>query len=163
MENTTQNKIHLKPFTIVGIKARTSNREEMSRNGKIPALWQRFWEEGILSQIQNRTNLSEFMAIYTEFDSDENGDYSILIGACVHRIGELPDHLSSITIPESDYLQVPTQWGPISEIGIEAWKTIWTEDEYKKNRSYIADLEIYGENANNPNYSQFDIFLGMRS
>ncbi|TGM56848.1 GyrI-like domain-containing protein [Leptospira vanthielii] len=161
MENTTQNKIHLKPMTLVGIKARTSNREEMSGNGKIASLWQRFWEEGILSQIQSRSNLSEFIVTYTDFESDENGEYTILIGACVDAVDVLPHHLTSVTIPASDYIQVPTPWGPIAEIGIETWKAIWSEEKFKKNRSYKADLEVYGANAKDPNHSQFDIYLGI--
>lgn len=162
MENTTQNKIHLNTITLVGIKVRTSNREEMAGKGKIPALWQRFWGEGILSQIPNQTNPSEFMVTYTEFESDENGEYTILIGAAVESVGDLKDHLTSITIPASDYIQVPTGWGPIAEIGIAAWKTIWSEEKFRKNRSYIADLEVYGLNAKDPNHSQFDIYLGIK-
>lgn len=161
MENTTQNKIHLESITLVGIKARTSNRLEMEGKEKIAGLWQQFWEKGILSEIQNRTNPYEFMATYTEFESDENGEYSILIGAAVHSVGVLPHHLTSVTIPASDYLQVPSPWGPIAEIGMETWQTIWKEEKYKKNRSYKADLEIYGANAKDPNHSQFDIYLGI--
>lgn len=132
MENTTQKKIHLENITLVGIKARTSNASEMTGKGKIAGLWQRFWEEGILSQISGRTNLSEFMVTYTEFESDENGEYTILIGAAVDSVGTLPPHLTSVTIPASNYIQVPTPWGPIAEIGLETWKTIWSEDNYKK-------------------------------
>ncbi|TGL37547.1 GyrI-like domain-containing protein [Leptospira perdikensis] len=162
MENRKDQKIHLKPFTLVGIKARTSNREEVSGNGKIAALWERFWGEGILSQIPNQTNPTELIVTYTEFESDENGEYTILIGAAVESVGELKEHLTSIKIPASDYIQVPTTWGPIAEIGLTTWKSIWSDEKLRKNRSYIADLEIYGVNAKDPNHSQFDIYLGIK-
>ncbi|TGK86837.1 AraC family transcriptional regulator [Leptospira noumeaensis] len=162
MENTTDRKVLLKPITLVGIKTRTTNAEEMSGNGKIAALWGKFLGEGILSQIQNRVSPSEWMVVYTEFESDETGAYTMFIGAAVDKIETLNPGLDWIQIPESAYLKVPTNWGPISSIGLETWKTIWSEDQYKKNRSYIADLEIYGKNAGDPNHAQFDIYLGMK-
>ncbi|MCW7470581.1 GyrI-like domain-containing protein [Leptospira kanakyensis] len=162
MENTTHNKILLQPITLVGIKTRTSNAEEMSGNGKIAALWGKFLGEGILSQIPNRIHPSEWMVAYTEFESDETGAYTMLIGASVNKVETLKPGFDSIQIPGSEYLKVPTNWGPISTIGLDTWKTIWSEEQYKKSRSYIADLEIYGANASDPNHSQFDIYLGIK-
>ncbi|TGL90666.1 AraC family transcriptional regulator [Leptospira congkakensis] len=162
MENKTSEKIQLNPITVVGIKTRTSNEKEMAGNGKIAALWEQFLKEEILSQIPNRTSLSEWMVVYTEFESDENGEYTMFIGASVNKVESLKPHLSSIQIPGSRYLKVPTEWGHLTTIGLETWKKIWTEDEYKKKRTYIADLEIYGTNAMNPINSQFDIYLGIK-
>ncbi|MCW7492339.1 effector binding domain-containing protein [Leptospira sp. 2 VSF19] len=163
MEHTLLNKIHLESMVLVGIIARTSNAKEMAGKGKIAALWQKFWEEGILSQIPNALVPSEIVVAYTEFETDENGEYTILIGTKVGTAQSLPPHLTAISVSASDYLQVPTEWGPISEIGIATWKKIWSEEKYRKNRSYKTDLEIYGANAKNPNHSQFDIYLGIRS
>lgn len=162
MEQTSTHKIHLGPMVLVGITARTSNAKEMSGKGKIAALWQRFWEEGILSQIPNPLVPSEIVVAYTEFETDENGEYTILIGTKVSSLDSLPPHLTTVNVLESDYLQVPTEWGPISEIGMNTWKKIWSEETYRKNRSYKTDLEIYGANAKDPNHSQFDIYLGIR-
>ncbi|PKA11647.1 GyrI protein [Leptospira meyeri] len=163
MEQTSTQKIHLESMVLVGITARTSNAKEMTGNGKIATLWQRFWEEGILSQIPDPLVPSEIVVAYTEFETDENGEYTILIGTKVGSANSLPPHLTAISVSESDYLQVPTEWGPISEIGINTWKKIWSEEKYRKNRSYKIDLEIYGANAKDPNHSQFDIYLGIRS
>ncbi|MCW7459221.1 effector binding domain-containing protein [Leptospira bandrabouensis] len=162
MEQTATNQIHLESMVLVGITTRTSNAKEMAGNGKIAALWQRFWEEGILSQIPNPLVTSEIVVAYTEFETDENGEYTILIGTKVSTLDSLPPHLTAIRVAASDYLHVPTDWGPISEIGINTWKKIWSEETYRKNRSYKTDLEIYGTNAKDPNHSQFDIYLGIR-
>jgi predicted transcriptional regulator YdeE len=162
MKQPISEKIQWNSLTLVGIQARTSNAAEISGHGKIADLWKRFWEEGILSQIPNRTHPNEFMVAYTEFESDENGPYTILIGAAVQSVGDIKSHLTSIQIPASNYIHVPTNWGPIAEIGLETWKRIWSEEKWKMNRSYIADLEIYGENAKDPNRSQFDIYLGVK-
>lgn len=162
MEPTTINKIYLDPMTLVGITARTSNVMEMAGNGKIAALWQKFWEEGILSQIPDPLHPSEIVVAYTEFETDENSEYTILIGTMVGSFDSLPPHLRSIHVAGSDYIKVQTEWGPISEIGIKTWKTIWSEEKYRKNRSYKTDLEIYGANATDPNHSQFDIYLGIK-
>ncbi|PJZ45800.1 GyrI-like domain-containing protein [Leptospira brenneri] len=162
MKNKVVQKIELNPITLVGIKTRTSNAAEISGNGKIAALWGQFLGEGILSQIPNRMNPSEWMAVYTEFESDENGEYTMFIGAAVERIESLPPNLFSLQIPRSEYTKVSTDWGPITNIGLEAWKKIWSEEEYRKNRSYIADLEIYGVDAIDPNHSRFDIYLGIK-
>lgn len=162
MEQTSSNKIHLDSMHLVGITARTSNTKEMTGNGKIAALWQRFWEEGILSQISDPSVPSEIVVAYTEFETDENGEYTILIGTKVGSVKSLPSHLTTISVSESDYLHVSTEWGPISEIGINTWKKIWSDETYRKNRSYKTDLEIYGSNAKDPNHSQFDIYLGIK-
>jgi predicted transcriptional regulator YdeE len=54
--------VELDGFTLIGIEARTSNRNRPSRpaNGRavIPEPWERFFKEGILDRIPNQLDPS---------------------------------------------------------------------------------------------------------
>ena len=67
--------IKLPKMMIAGIDVYTSNKEEFSGNGKIPALWARFYSENILDKIPNKKNDFTIIAAYTDIETDENGPY----------------------------------------------------------------------------------------
>src|SRR5271157_5147567 len=71
-----------KEFTVVGISARTNNAQEAAGNGVIAKQWDKFYKEGILDKIQNKADPSTY-AVYTDYASDRNGDYTFIIGAKV--------------------------------------------------------------------------------
>lgn len=147
---------------LVGIAARTRNSEELDGRGKIPALWQRFFQENIAARIPGQKRPGEIVAAYTEFESDENGPYTIVIGAEVEISSPVPEGMTCVEIPPSRYRVVSTERGKLSEIGIETWMKIWNEPQLKSGRTYKADLEIYGADAADAENARFDIFLGVR-
>ncbi len=72
--------IQEKEFSVVGIEARTNNAKESTGDGIIPKQWSKFFAEGILSKIPNKVDPTIY-AVYTDYASDRNGDYTFLIGA----------------------------------------------------------------------------------
>lgn len=146
---------------LVGIAARTRNKDELDGLGKIPALWQRFFQENIAAQIPGQKRPGEILAGYAEFESDETGAYTIVIGADVDSSAAVPEGMTCLEIPASRYRVVSTERGKLSEVGIDAWMKIWKDPALKASRTYRADLEIYGADAADPENARFDIWLGV--
>ena len=85
-------------FDVIGISVRTTNKAEMSANGKIPAMWGRFIGGQIIDKIPNRTG-GDIVVLYYDYQSDRDGEYSYLIGAPVKSIGTVPDGMSAVKVP----------------------------------------------------------------
>lgn len=81
------NLVKLDAFTIVGISARTNNAQEIAGKGIIPQQWQKFFKEGILEKIPNKASPTIY-AVYTDYESDRNGEYTFLIGAIEYLLNE---------------------------------------------------------------------------
>lgn len=67
-------------FQVIGIEARTNNSQEATGGGAIPKQWQRLFMENLLGQIPDRLDQS-IIAVYTNYASDANGDYTYILGS----------------------------------------------------------------------------------
>jgi predicted transcriptional regulator YdeE len=159
MKNTIVNK---DTFNIIGISARTTNLNEISGHGEIPKLWNRFYTEGIAHKIPGKISRGEIIAAYTDFTSDENGEYTIIIGCETEPDIIPPEGMIGKKINKCNYLQISTEWGSLQKIGVAAWMKIWQDQPLKSQRVYRADLEIYGKDAANPEMARFDILLSLK-
>ena len=63
-------------FTVVGIGARTSNAKEMTEQGVIPKQWERLMKEDLVNKIPDKAD-SSIIAVYTDYESDKDGEYTI--------------------------------------------------------------------------------------
>src|SRR5437016_13947719 len=81
-------------FTVVGISSGASNGEEMSGKGVIPQQWDRSIKEGMLGQIPNKVD-SNILAVYTDYESDANGEYTFLLGLRLSAV----DHVALGMVP----------------------------------------------------------------
>lgn len=154
--------VRMDRILLAGIAARTRNSDEMSGAGKIPALWQRFYSEGILNKIPDQKSPGEILAAYTDFETDETGEYTIIVGASVNSAPPVSSGLVLKEIPGGKYRKITTERGPIETIVMKAWEKIWADSDLKKNRNYFADLEIYGADATDPEDARIEILLGVR-
>jgi predicted transcriptional regulator YdeE len=159
MENTT---VTRESFLLVGIAARTTNAAEMQGLGKIPALWGKFYAERYPQRIPGIQTPGEIIAAYTDFTSDENGEYTIIIGAAVEPGTVPPEGMMAQFIAGGEYLNISTGRGKLAEIGVAAWQAIWQNQPLKARRAYNADLEIYGADTANPEDARFDIYLSLK-
>ena len=71
-----------KAFEVIGIEARTNNGKESAEGGMIPQMWQRFYMEGTIDRIPEKID-GGIVAVYTDYESDANGDYTYILGAKV--------------------------------------------------------------------------------
>jgi len=145
-------------FTVTGITARTDNSREMTGNGVIAKMWERFIQEGIGAKIPGRTD-HDLLALYTDYESDQHGEYTYIVGARVAPGTPAPEGMVSKQVPDARYQMVPSERGPVWRVVPEAWQRIWREP---LQRTFQVDFEVYGERAANPEDAVVEIWLGIK-
>lgn len=132
-------------MTTVGIQVRTSNALEMQpESARIGTLWQDAYASNLFGSIPNRIEDKMPVAVYTAYDSDHHGAYSIQVGAAVSAIDTIADGMSALSIPASRYLAFKAT-GSMPQAVIDVWGVIWSyfgqPSPYK--RVYTYDIEQY--------------------
>lgn len=150
-----------KGFSVIGIVTRTTNETAIG-DGTIKNLWQEFFNESILSKIPNKVD-NAIVAVYYDFESDKSGEYTLLIGAKVSSIEEIPAGMTAHYIPEQKRIIFLSEPGPINNIVFDLWMKIWTlEDQNKLDRQYNTDYELYDDKCQDPQKSQITIHIGVK-
>lgn len=157
--------IKLPEIHLIGFSVRTNNKNEMNpETAKIGGLISSFFSNQQSNHILHRLNPGVTYSVYTDYDSDEHGEYIYFFGEAVTSI-ENQDltKFKSLHIPESHYQKLTTESGKMPDVVISAWQKIWTMNEIELGgkRKYIADFEIYDEKASDPNNSVVDIYIGI--
>ncbi len=149
-------------FDVIGISVRTTNAAEATSDGEIPKLWQRLFMEGILSAIPDRAD-DGIVAVYTNYASDQDGEYTYIVGSKVKAGTKAPDGMTAITVPAGKYLEFVTEKGPGAEVVPAAWRQIYGYFQSPSNpvRLFKTDYELYGE-MTDPNAMQGHIFIGIK-
>lgn len=86
---------------VEGFSIRTNNDEEMAGQGRIGAVWQRFLYQRSRSGRPN-PDKSMFYAIYTNYDSDETGDYDFFLGCAIDSSGAIESDMQRRSIPTGE-------------------------------------------------------------
>lgn len=136
-----------KPQRIVaGIATRTNNqRENDSSTARIPALWDRFYREGIAQEIPND---GAIVGVVYDYESDHTGDYTSMAGVVVQDESAVPANYETVTLAADDYLVFRAE-GPVPESVLSGWQAVWAyfSDEAPYVRRYTADYEVYEDDA----------------
>lgn len=153
------------PFQVVGIAASTNNAKEAGPDAIIGKQWHRFVSEGLLNKIPDRIDQS-IIAVYTDYTSDANGQYTIVLGAKVKPVPNptIPEGMVVKTVPAGRYAVFTSERGPTAKVVPELWRQIWSYFQSPQNgqRAYQADFEIYDQRAADPNNAQVDIYVGVK-
>lgn len=144
----------LPAFHIIGISVRTTNQNAQAAED-IPALWNRFMGEQIGTKIPNRID-GEVLCMYTEYESDYTAPYATLLGCRVSSLDEIPEGMIGKSFPETTYSVITIQGNMYKDLVINAWHKIWDSG---MDRTYMADFEVYGEKAGNPENAEIDIYI----
>jgi predicted transcriptional regulator YdeE len=150
-------------FTVVGISARTSNAKEMTEDGVIGKQWGRFMQEGMLGKIPNKAD-SSIVAVYTDYASDHDGEYTFLLGARVTSDAEVPPGMVARKIPAGKFAVFTSEKGPAPKVVPDLWMKINSlpKTAVGGDRAYRADFEIYDERAMDPQNLQMDAYVGIK-
>lgn len=143
-------------FTIVGISTRTSNTKGKAEID-IPKLWHSFMSNQLLSSLPNKLN-EHMYALYTDYESDHNGEYTVILGYQVSSLDKIPEEFTVRFVAESNYKKFTAKGDLTKDAVINTWMEIWKTD---LKRSYTTDIEIYGEKAMNPVNGEADIFVAI--
>ena len=159
--------VRLETMTLVGMTARTSNeRERVPETAKIGSMVMAYFGGQLAEKIKNRTTPGVTYAVYTDYESDEHGEYTYFIGEVVERTqGQDTSAFDTVTIPAGTYQKFMTETGKMPTVVIEAWQKIWAMGSsiFGSKRRYVADFELYDQRALDPENTQADIFIGIES
>lgn len=150
---------------LIGLTIRTNNKNEMNpATTKIGVLAGHYWGQSIAEQISNRKNPGVTFSVYTDYDSDEHGDYTYFIGEEVTSLENIPANMQKLVIPTSKYQKFTTPIGKMPDVVISAWQQIWkmTPADFGGARAYIADFEVYDQRASDPANASLDIYIGIK-
>jgi len=157
--------IHRSSMKVSGIETRTTNKDETDSDiAKIPLLWQRFFQENIREKIPNKVQSGHVLAVYTDYESDEHGPYTVILGCEVSSIEDVPKGMVAKVLPESTYVRFTTQNGPVTTVISQAWKEIWQlqPSQLGGTRRFSADFEVHDERSLDPQNTTVDIYLAIR-
>ena len=143
-------------FDLIGIAVKTSNKEGQAGTD-IANLWNRFMTEKISDKIPNKLS-AEVYSLYTNYEGDHTAPYTTILGCKVASLEIIPEGMVGMSFPKNKY-QVFTANGNLMQ-GIiwDKWLEIW---EFPLKRNYIADFEVYGEKAQNPEAAEVEIYVGI--
>lgn len=152
------------PISVVGIQIRTNNARELSGTGEIGRLWARFFAEDLAARIPHRSSES-FFVVYSDYESDENGDYDYLLGCPVDSITNIPEGMTYAAIATGDYAVFTSETGPAIEVVQATWKHIWglPEGDLGRPRAFLTDYEVYDHRAVDPSNAKVEIHIGLEA
>jgi len=126
---------------VTGVSVRTNNAFEMSaESGHIAALWHRFGRT-IAPQLNQG---SQVFGVYSNYESDHNGDFSVLAGSDQGHIVPEADFVSHI-VPSGHYLMF-TAKGALPDAIVKTWQQVWSyfqSSDCPYQRAYTTDFEFY--------------------
>ena len=112
----------------------------------------------MMHHIPNKTKAT--FRFYSNYESDETGTYTFTIGTTVSSLEDVPENMTTLTIPAATYAVFTTRKGPVAEVVCEAWEYIWQWSKENK-RAFTTDFELYDERALDPNHAQLDIYIAL--
>lgn len=142
-------------FWIAGLKTRTNNAAEMSGDNKIRELWKRLFAENIVAALDVVD--SPIYAVYTDYASDQNGDYTFLLGYRVAGGASTLKGLDAVQVRTGKYAVLTAEAGPPPVVVPALWKRIWSMEEVQLGgkRAFQTDYEVHGE-------APVEIHVGLR-
>jgi predicted transcriptional regulator YdeE len=150
-------------FAVVGIAVRTSNAEQMTEARPIGKQWERLFKEGVLAAIPNKAD-GNILALYSEYASDKDGEYTYLLGARVTKVENAPAGMVVKNVPAGRYAVFTSERGPVQKVVVEMWRRVWEtpKSALGGDRAYKTDFELYDQRAKNPADSVVDLYLAVR-
>jgi predicted transcriptional regulator YdeE len=136
-------------FLVVGVRTRTTQRiEAVPQTARIPALWRRFFVDDVSAIIPARLANADVIAIYSNYENEDRGPYSLLIGRKVETLDQIPKGMNGMLAPAGRYLCF-TANGPLPETPIAAWQEIrqFFALSHEYERAYTVDYEVHHADA----------------
>jgi len=142
-------------FKVIGISVRTMNTNNQAKTD-INNLWDRWFNENIATRIPN-TISEDLYNVYTDYESDENGYYTTILGYEVSTLVSVPKGLIGKQIPKSKYKEFVST-GKLPDCVVKTWETIWN---LKFDRSYLADFDVYNPETMHPENAEVKTYLSI--
>lgn len=145
-------------MTLAGVSIRTTNAVEMGPDGGLSRLWETYFQSNIVGQT-GTANPEFIYALYTDYESDASGAYTVVIGHEVAGESHLEEsRLVYAAVPESKYMVFTTKKGPVFEVVSQAWMEIWA---YFKASTEVRTFELYDSRNFDPANTQVEIYIAI--
>lgn len=132
-------------FYAMGHEARTTNAREMSGQGVIGKMW----STGV-------PGASAIVAVYSEYASDKDGEYSYLLGVKVGESEKAPRDLVRRKVESGKYIQLSAKNENKAPAVVGLWQQVWEwEREGKIQRAYRTDFELYSQ-------TEVELYVGVK-
>lgn len=154
---------HRPAFYLSGISVRTTNADEAGPNGRIQELWGQFFQAN-LAEKKSVVHPHLTYGLYTDYESDATGPYTLLIGHETESASEEGGNsFTTALVPESDYLVFTTAKGRMEEVVPAAWGEIWKYfEDAPEQRSYTGDFELYDASSGDPSELEVQIYIAVK-
>ena len=129
-----------KPLIVDGLSIRTTNADEAQPGrAQIPALWQRFFEEGLSAAVAGAV-----YGVYTAYATDASGPYTLVVGGASDGRSAPGEPLVRVQIPAGRYLAF-TSKGDVPAAVVAGWQGVWEyfAGAHAPRRAYTTDFELY--------------------
>lgn len=144
---------------IIGLAIRTTNENGQSAND-IELLWQKFWKEEALHQVEHKIN-DDIYAIYTHYETDFTGYYDTIIGYEVSTLAIIPEGLVGIVIEEGEFAKFVSK-GKMPEAVFNTWVDIWSDQAFNSKRAYRADFTVHGKKYNDGPDAEVETYISVK-
>ncbi len=132
--------------SFIGLETRTTNALEANPStANIPNTWQQFFAHGFAQSIPAQTSSERLYGLYTRYESDFRGAYSMIVAAEVTPDAVTPNQLTKIEIPAAKYL-IFAGTGEMPQAVVQVWQQVWqffAPSECLHQRAYTTDFEVY--------------------
>lgn len=144
-------------FKIIGISTETTNENGQSIKD-VEEIWGKFWNENKSDKIPNKES-DEIYAVYTDYERDYTGKYTLIIGFPVTTLDNIPDGFVGREIFVGRNEKYISQ-GKMPEAILKTWTEIWQDTQLK--RAYRADVTVHGEKYYDGDKAEVETYISIR-
>jgi len=133
-------------MTLAGISVRTSSGLESNpETARIPGLWQRFYQNDVMHKIPGLVDPQVIYETYCDYESDQDGEYTVILGGEVQSPDNLPDGIVSVIVPRARYMVAPVTGDDVPKAVQQAWGRVWSHFKSPQpyRRAYQVDFERF--------------------
>ena len=127
--------VELPAFTVdLELRLAPTTRKEAGADGIIGKLWYRFMSDQLLEKIPGKVS-PEIYGVYTDYASDANDDYTLILGARVQgSADDPPTGMVKTVVPQSSFAVFSSERGPVAKVVVETWQHILSYFQSRKER-----------------------------
>lgn len=145
--------VNLEEKKVVGVSDKTKNSDP-NMSMIIGSLWNKLYNEGVYFKINNKSN-DKALGIYSDYETDYNGIYSVTVGCEVSEANNIPEDTVLKVIPKGKYAKFIVK-GHMQKAVAEFWEKLWNMN---LDRNYLCDFEEY-QNADVDN-AEIHIYISI--
>jgi predicted transcriptional regulator YdeE len=148
--------VHLKGFFLEGISVRTTNQNGQSAK-TLASFGAGLWTTMCCCRLKTGSRMR--FTVYTRImKAIIHGFYTTVLGCKVSSLDNIPEGLISLIVPAADYVKYVAK-GRLPDCVAETWQQVWSSD---LDRKYIADFDVWGAKAQNPEDAEVEIYVGVK-